>query len=194
MTVVPFDKSTAIAEILAAAPGVPTVFTTGFASRVAASMDERPNHFYMTGSMGLALALGTGVAMAWQQPTIVVDGDGSLLMNPATLLAVGAAPELPLVHIVLDDGLYASTGGQPTPGKHAHLAGFATASGYRSVCEATNPSALRTRLATALGAPSAVFIHCPVQPDAAPPLRRVTPDLPGVAMRFSQFVRRAAAP
>lgn len=184
----PFDKSTAIAEILAAAPGIPTVFTTGFASRVAASLGDRPNHFYMTGSMGLALALGTGVAMASQQPTIVVDGDGSLLMNPATLLAVGTAPDLPLVHIVLDDGLYASTGGQPTPGRHARLAGPATASGYRSVCEAIDPSALRARLTTALDVPSAVFIHCPVQPDTTPPRRGVTPDLPGVGMRFSRFL------
>jgi thiamine pyrophosphate-dependent acetolactate synthase large subunit-like protein len=85
VTAVPFDKSAAIAEILAAAPQVPTVF----ASRVAASMDDRPDHFYMTGSMGLALAVGTGVTRASGQPTIVVDGDGSLLMNPATLLAAG---------------------------------------------------------------------------------------------------------
>ncbi len=124
-----FDKSAAIAEILASAPGVPTVFTTGFASRVAASMDDRPSHFYMTGSMGLALALGIGVAMSSGRTTIVVDGDGSLLMNPAALLATGAAPELPVIHIVLDDGVYASTGGQPTPGERADLAGLATASG-----------------------------------------------------------------
>ncbi|MET7383394.1 thiamine pyrophosphate-dependent enzyme [Streptomyces sp. NPDC005526] len=193
MIVVPFDKSTAIAEILATAPGIPTVFTTGFASRVAASLDDRPNHFYMTGSMGLALALGTGVAMASQQPTIVVDGDGSLLMNPATLLAVGTAPDLPLVHIVLDDGLYASTGGQPTPGRHAHLTGLATASGHPSVCEAINPSALRARLTTALDASSAAFIHCPVEADATPPRTRVTPDLPGIATRFQQYVRQTAA-
>jgi sulfopyruvate decarboxylase subunit beta len=189
VTAVPFDKSTAIAEILATAPGIPTVFTTGFTSRVAASMDDRPNHFYMTGSMGLALALGSGVAMGSKQTTIVVDGDGSLLMNPATLLAVGEAPDLPLVHIVLDDGVYASTGGQPTPGRRTDLAGLATASGYVFVHEATSPSALRAQLKTALNARSAIFIHCPVQPDTAPPGGRVTPDLPGVAMRFSQFVR-----
>ncbi|MET8541865.1 thiamine pyrophosphate-dependent enzyme [Kitasatospora sp. NPDC004799] len=184
----PFDKSAAIAEVLACAPGVPTVFTTGFASRVAAALDDRPNHFYMTGSMGLALSVGTGVAMGSGRTTVVVDGDGSLLMNPATLLAVGADPDLPIVHVVLDDGVYASTGGQPTPGRRADLGGLAAASGYRTVREATTRPALRAALCSALAADSAVFIRCPVQPDAAPPGGRVTPDLPGVAARFAGSV------
>ncbi|MGW2749004.1 hypothetical protein [Streptomyces sp. NPDC001450] len=105
----------------------------------------------MTGSMGLALAVGTGVAMASALPTIVVDGDGSL------------------------------------PGTGTRFA--ERASGYESVCEATSQSALRTLLTSAVDTPSAVFIHCPVQPDTAPPGTRITPDLPGVATRFSQFVR-----
>ncbi|MEY9877088.1 sulfopyruvate decarboxylase subunit beta [Streptacidiphilus sp. MAP12-33] len=192
MTAVPFEKSAAVAEILAAAPTAPTVFTTGFASRLAMALDDRPNHFYMTGSMGLVLALGTGIALASGRTTVVVDGDGSLLMNPSALLAAGAVPDLPLVHVVLDDGAYSSTGGQATPGTRTDLGALAAAGGYRSVHEATGPAAFRALLTSALAAPpEPVFIRCPVLPDAVPPGARITPDLPGVAARFSEFVRRS---
>lgn len=85
----------------------------------------------------------------------------------------------------------APAGGRPAPGRPVDLAGLAAASGYRSVREATSRSALRALLTTAHPADSAVFIRCPVQPDTAPPGGRVTPDLPGVAARFSEYVTAA---
>ncbi|WP_420341080.1 thiamine pyrophosphate-dependent enzyme [Streptomyces xinghaiensis] len=94
----------------------------------------------MTGSMGLALSIGTGLAWETRRTTLVVDGDGSLLMNPSGLVAVGAAPGLPLVHLVLDDGRYDSTGGQLTPGRTTALIAWARASGIRH----TTPSPRRT--------------------------------------------------
>jgi thiamine pyrophosphate-dependent acetolactate synthase large subunit-like protein len=71
----------------------------------------------MTGSMGLVASVGTGLALATGLVTVVVDGDGSLLMNPVGLIIAGAA-QVPLLHLVLDDGQYAWTGGQPVPAGH----------------------------------------------------------------------------
>src|SRR5260363_186197 len=98
------NKTVAIQQIILATTNQPIIFTTGYSCRIAAHLRHRPNHFYMTGSMGLAVALATGL------PTVVVDGDGSLLMNPASLIVAGAIPDLSLLHVVLDDGVYASTG------------------------------------------------------------------------------------
>ncbi|UKY54139.1 thiamine pyrophosphate-dependent enzyme [Streptomyces inhibens] len=182
-------KTAAVSEIIATAPDLPKIFSTGFISRIAASVADPPHHFYMTGSMGLALPLGTGVALATGRTTVVVDGDGSLLMNPAGLLAAGAAKTLPLIHIVLDDGRYDSTGGQPTPGDSADLTAWARACGFsraRSVADRGELSKVLKAAVTGCSAP--VFLHCTVEPDAAPP-PRVTENLAGITDSFSAALR-----
>src|SRR5260363_465781 len=84
------SKSAALQQIILATTNQPIIFTTGYSCRIAAHLRHRPNHFYRTGSMGLAVSIGTGVALATGLPTVVVDGDGSLLMNPASLIVAGA--------------------------------------------------------------------------------------------------------
>src|SRR4051812_50205137 len=97
------SKTSAVAVALATAPGIPTVFTTGFISRIGAAAEQR-NHFYMTGSMGLALSLGTGIALSSRQATLVVDGDGSLLMNPVGLIMAGGGGGPPPGPLILCGG------------------------------------------------------------------------------------------
>lgn len=111
----PRTKAAAIAEIIAASEDTPIVFTTGYACRIANDIQDRPGHFYMVGSMGLACCVAAGVAAGLSRPVIVVDGDGALAMNPGALLLAAEFTRLPLIHIVLDDRAYSSTGAQPTP-------------------------------------------------------------------------------
>jgi thiamine pyrophosphate-dependent acetolactate synthase large subunit-like protein len=77
---------------------------------------DRPRNFYTWGSMGLASSIGLGLALARPDVRVVVlDGDGSLLMNLGSLATIGLLRRSNLVVIVMDNQEYATTGGQPTP-------------------------------------------------------------------------------
>ena len=92
---------------------------------------RRPQNFYMLGSMGLAIPIALGVAIA--QPTrkvIALEGDGSLLMMLGCLTTVGARQPSNLIIVVMDNGAYEITGGQPTAtSQGTDLAAIARAAG-----------------------------------------------------------------
>ncbi|MBV8701004.1 MAG: hypothetical protein JO052_24605, partial [Bradyrhizobium sp.] len=76
---------------------------------------HRPQNFYMLGSMGLALPIALGVALA--QPArrvFALEGDGSLLMQLGCLTTIAALKPGNLTMVIMDN-LYQITGGQPTP-------------------------------------------------------------------------------
>jgi thiamine pyrophosphate-dependent acetolactate synthase large subunit-like protein len=76
---------------------------------------QRPENFYMLGSMGLATPIALGVASAQpQRKVFALDGDGSILMQLGALGTVAAANAKNLAIIVWDNGLYQITGSQPT--------------------------------------------------------------------------------
>lgn len=99
---------------------------------------DRDANFYTWGSMGLASSIGLGLAMAQpdrsaNQSIVVLDGDGSLLMNLGSLATIGWVRPKRLLIIVLDNGLYGTTGGQDTATTHgADLAAAARAMGIAS--------------------------------------------------------------
>ena len=77
---------------------------------------QRPQNFYMLGSMGLAFPIALGVAIAQpQRRVIALEGDGSLLMQLGCLSTIAALGPSNLTLIVMDNGIYQITGGQPTP-------------------------------------------------------------------------------
>jgi phosphonopyruvate decarboxylase len=113
------------------------VATTGFTGRALYALDDRPNQLYMVGSMGCASAFGLG--LAWAQPqrrTIVLDGDGAVLMRMGALATVGYERPANLLHIVLDNEVHDSTGAQSTVSHSVDLAGVAAACGYPRVLRA----------------------------------------------------------
>ncbi len=76
---------------------------------------QRPQNFYMLGSMGLAVPIALGVAIAQpQRRVIALEGDGSLLMQLGSLGTVASMQPKNLVIIVWDNGAYQITGAQPT--------------------------------------------------------------------------------
>src|SRR5216110_3847750 len=76
---------------------------------------DRPRNFYTWGSMGMASSVGVGIALARPDlPVIVLDGDGSLLMNLGSLATIGLLRPRNFVLIVMDNEQYATTGGQDT--------------------------------------------------------------------------------
>ncbi len=72
------------------------------------------SNFYMLGSMGMTTSIGLGVALSTPKQVFVLDGDGSLLMNPGTLATVAMARSGNLTIVAVDNASYGSTGNQPT--------------------------------------------------------------------------------
>ncbi len=185
------NKIDAISAIIRAAPTEPLVFTTGYTCRIARDIRDSANHFYMTGSMGLAISVGAGVAVTTGRTTVVVDGDGSVLMNPAGLIAAALFPTAPILHLVIDDGRYASTGGQATPSAAIDMPSLATALGYQSTFDVYSLADLEQVLSEQLPlclAPT--FVRCAVSADPQLPIpERIGNDLPGHARRFISYLR-----
>jgi thiamine pyrophosphate-dependent acetolactate synthase large subunit-like protein len=81
---------------------------------------RRPQNFYMLGSMGLAIPIALGVAIAQpQRHVIALEGDGSLLMQLGCLATVAMRKPANLTMIVWDNGIYQITGSQPTASSSA---------------------------------------------------------------------------
>ena len=79
------------------------------------SLGHRPNFFYLQHAMGLASSTGLGLALCLpQQPVVVFDGDGSLLMNLGSLSTMARYHPKNLVHVVFDNESLLSVGGFPT--------------------------------------------------------------------------------
>ena len=79
------------------------------------SLGHRPNFFYLQHAMGLASSLGLGIALSRPELTVVVlDGDGSLLMNLGGLTTLARYRPRNLVHVVFDNESLLSVGGFPT--------------------------------------------------------------------------------
>ena len=92
---------------------------------------QRPQNFYMLGSMGLAFPIALGVALA--QPArrvFALEGDGSLLMQLGCLSTIATLAPQNLCMVVMDNGVYQITGAQPTPAAaHADIVAIAIGSG-----------------------------------------------------------------
>lgn len=109
-------------------------------------LGHRPNFFYLEHSMGLASSMGLGVALTMpEQKVIVIDGDGSLLMNLGTLSTMARYKPGNLLHIVFDNESLLSVGGFPTAtATGTDLAGIAKASGVPRVLEADSLESFKT--------------------------------------------------
>jgi sulfopyruvate decarboxylase beta subunit len=90
------------------------VCNLGFPSKELFHIRHRPSHFYMLGSMGMVTPIGLGVSLATEKDVVVIDGDGSLLMNPGTLATAACLAPKNLTIVAIDNGAYGSTGNQPT--------------------------------------------------------------------------------
>jgi len=169
----------------------PVVFTTGFTCRDAHAIRDRRQNFYMTGSMGLAAPIGVGLAHRTSRLVVVVDGDGAVLMNPGALLLVGSSGLRNLLHIVIDNGCYESTGGQRTDFDRFPLHQLAAAAGYRFCARPGTLDEYRQLLhdATRGRVQGPTLAHVCVTPQKGPPGPRVSVGLQQVAARFRDSMR-----
>ncbi|MBA2652725.1 MAG: phosphonopyruvate decarboxylase [Tatlockia sp.] len=110
----------------------PVIVTTGKSGRELHDLQDQENHFYCVGSMGYANAIAHGLALtAANKNVYVIDGDGAALMHLGNLTSIGAGCVGNLVHIILDNGSYDSTGGQPTVSPSIDFISIAKGAGYK---------------------------------------------------------------
>lgn len=137
--------------------------STGYTGRELYAVGDRPNQLYMVGSMGCAVSMGLGLALARPERRVVVlDGDGAALMRLGALSTVGYERPCNLVHVVLDNGMHESTGGQATVSRSINFAGVAAACGYAQIESASKPAELEAILRRPTMALS--FVHAPILP------------------------------
>ncbi|HEY1348598.1 MAG TPA: thiamine pyrophosphate-dependent enzyme [Ktedonobacteraceae bacterium] len=116
------------------------------------TLGHKEHFFYLEHAMGLASSLGLGIALALPTHKVVVlDGDGSLLMNLGTLSTMARYMPGNLLHIVFDNESLLSVGGFPTAtSTGTDLAGIARASGIPAVAEVRTLDQLQERVRQAL--------------------------------------------
>ena len=163
-------------EALAALRGDAITITTeqcirAWREAVPGPIDGDPNHIDVVGAMGSASSIALGIALA--QPgkkVLVMDGDGSLLMQLGSLVTIaGAAPEN-LYHFVFENGVYATSGGQPLPAEGrldfemlARGAGFAHAARFDDAAE------FKAALPGLLERQGPVFVTLQIEPEVGVP-------------------------
>ena len=109
----------------------PIISANGYISRDLFDVYDKPNNFYMIGSMGLASSIGLGVALKNSKKRIFVfDGDGNILMNLGSLTTISSQKPKNLIHIVFDNSIHESTGGQPTNSNFVNIEKIAKACNY----------------------------------------------------------------
>ena len=107
------EKHEAIKLVLNNFPDDFIISTCGHITRDLYNIKDRNKNFYMVGSMGMAAPVALGLSLA--QPNnrfVILDGDGALLMNLGIMSMIGQQCPSNLIHVVLDNGMHESTGGQ----------------------------------------------------------------------------------
>jgi sulfopyruvate decarboxylase subunit beta len=127
-------------------------------------LNPRVLNYFSVGAMGLASSHGLGLALGRpDKRVLVLDGDGSLLMNLGTLVSIGAAAPRNLVHFVCHNGTYEANGGHPIPNPEVDFSGMARASGYAQVHEFSELASFEQQIGHVLAQDGPVFATLKVE-------------------------------
>jgi len=118
-------------------------------------------------SMGAMVPFGLGLAIAQPEiKVILLDSEGSLLMSLGALVTVSGKRPENFYHFLLDNGCYATTGGQPVPNsEEIDYEGLAREAGYAMVYSFDDLEALDTSLPKILSSTGPVFAVVKVEPE-----------------------------
>jgi sulfopyruvate decarboxylase subunit beta len=129
-------------------------------------LGPRVMNYTSIGAMGLDSSHGLGLALGRpDKRVIVLQGDGSLLMNLGSLVTIGAAAPPNLFHFVCENGTYEANGGHPIPGRDkVDFAGFARAAGYRVVHGFSDLRVFEQQIGAVLSETGPVFADLKMSP------------------------------
>ncbi len=186
------DRYQAIEKILEhREPGDLVLSTTGMISREVFVTDDQPENFYMIGSMGLLSSFGLGLTLLMPGHRVfVLEGDGSALMSLGTLPLIAVESPPNLVHVILDNEAYESTGSQPSISSEVDLAQVAKSSGYKHVSRVDDIEALEGALGECSGNPGPHLILVKATIAPVPGIPRVSHTPTEIRDRFSSSIHR----
>jgi phosphonopyruvate decarboxylase len=177
----------------ALAPGDVVLATTGFTGRELYAIGDRVNQLYLVGAMGCAASVGLGLALQCPQVRIIViDGDGAVLMRLGALATIGRERPANLVHVVLDNGVHESTGGQATGSARVDLAAIAEACGYDRTWHVARPEDLSALVAA--GKPGLTFVRAMTAVGTSQDLPRPNVGPAETTDRLRRHLRSLSAP
>jgi sulfopyruvate decarboxylase subunit beta len=153
----------------------------------------RALNYFSFGAMGLGSSQGLGLALGRpDKRVIVLDGDGSLLMNLGTLVTIGAAAPRNLVHFVCRNGTYEANGGHPIPNRSVDFNGLARAAGYPHQHDFATLADFEARIAQVLRQDGPVFATLHVEKgELAPKFDYRKLDDPGLRVTFKAALQGA---
>ena len=184
----------AIAAVLPELGGHARVCANGFISRWVCALGDDEANFYMIGSMGLASSIGLGIAASRPEvPVAVIDGDGNVLMNLGSLAMTAVMAPAKFRHVVLDNGVYASTGNQPAISASVKLEEIARAAGYRKVARVGRLADVVPALRAQLAEPGPTMLLIETQPESGAPAPRIPYTPPEMTARVARAVERLAS-
>ena len=164
------------------------IASTGKSGRELFTLDDRDQHLYQVGSMGCASGMALGIALNSDRKVFALDGDGALLMKMGALATVGAYRPKNMIHVVLDNGVHDSTGGQSTVSASVEFAEIAVSSGYVTAAKCDSVTGLVKAYTAALASDGPHLVHMRIQPGSLKELGRPTVKPPEVARRFRDFL------
>ena len=133
--------------------------TTGKTGRELYEIDDLSSNLYMVGSMGCISSIGLGISLNSNKKVIAIDGDGALLMRMGSLATNAYYSPDNMLHILLDNNVHDSTGGQATISHNVDFAQIAVSSGYKEVYDIASEYELKDIIENWNKNPKLTFIH-----------------------------------
>ena len=164
------------------------ICTTGKTGREMFEIADGDRVFYLVGAMGSAAAVGVGVSAFSRKRVMVIDGDGSALMRLGSFATVAAYGGRGLVHLLVDNGVHDSTGGQRSLSEQVDFARVAAACGYRGVFDCSDLSGLTEAIVHSLENPGPSLVRIGVSPGSLKSVGRPTTPPDDIARRFRTFM------
>ncbi|KZX12218.1 sulfopyruvate decarboxylase subunit beta [Methanobrevibacter filiformis] len=180
------ERYDAIKEIAKNLTDELVIANIGFPSRELYEIKDRAENFYMLGSMGLASSIGLGLGLSQDKKVIVLDGDGSILMNLGSLVTIFNQNPSNFILIALDNSAYGSTGNQETYCKNTDLLKIAKSIGFK---KAFNFKDIDFKEILSEDIEEPIFIHFKINPgNADVGIIDLTPDK--IKNRFKEIVNK----
>ena len=134
------------------------------------TISTKPDRDTSSSVMGKGSSIALGIALAKPDTKVIVfDGDGSLLMNLGTLATIANKKPKNFYHIVIENGMYATTGEQPlTSGEQISFIGLSKEAGYASTFQFDDLEEFASRWQAVLQEPGPVFISVKTVPNPRP--------------------------
>jgi len=163
--------------------------TTGKTGRELFEVEDKPNNLYMVGSMGCISSLGLGLALARpDKKVIVIDGDGSALMRMGSFATNAYYQPRNLLHILLDNNVHDSTGGQATVSHIVDFAEFAASVSYPAALKVNSIKELQETVKKWKESGDLTFVHLQIAQGSPPELGRPTVKPYEVKERLLKFI------